>query len=823
MDSGKNRPGFPRHMLVVFALLAAGIVAVGYFHCRSYERHHRTEVERQLLAIAKLKTGGLADWRRERLEDAASLFKNASFSSLVRRAIETPHDADAQIQLRAWLGEYQTDYQYDRALLLDNRGVTRLEVPDTREPLAAHVPQDAAETLRSGKITFVDFRRDVPDGPVHLLILVPILDKQDGNRPLGAVALRLNPETYLYPFLSRWPTPSPTAETLLVRRDGDDVLFLNELRFQKNTALVMRAPLTRKGQPAVMAALGQEGIVEGVDYRGVAVIAAVCAVPDSPWLLVARMDTSEVYAPVRERLWIVIALVGILLLGAGAALDVAWRHQAGCFRREKSEVADDLLASKVQYRRLFEAAKDGILILDAQTGKVVDVNPFLVKLLGFSREQFLDKKIWELGFLKEIISSQTKFVELQQKCYVRHEDLSLETADGRRIDAEFASNVYQMNHQTVIQCNIRDITDRKRVEEALRKAHRLLKETQAIANLGGWEYDVATNRVVWTDEVYRIHGVDQDYDPGNVEQDLSFYDPESKPAIERAFRRAVELGEPYDLECRIIRAGGERIWVRTMGTPVVEDGRVVRVVGNFRDITDRKKAEERVAAYQRRLRSLGIKLTMAEEQERRRIAAGLHDNVVQALVLAKMKLGSLATHESARGISLAILEIRGLIDQSVHDTRSLLFDLSPVVLYELGFEPAVKSFLDHMRVAHGLAPIFQTDDLPKPMKNDVRVVLFRAIREVLQNIVKHAHAQRVSVSVRRQGEMILVEVQDDGVGLDIEKVLSICDVDKGFGLFDVRERLDYLGGSLTIRSEPGHGTTVVLGAPLAQEQSLVGR
>jgi signal transduction histidine kinase len=109
------------------------------------------------------------------------------------------------------------------------------------------------------------------------------------------------------------------------------------------------------------------------------------------------------------------------------------------------------------------------------------------------------------------------------------------------------------------------------------------------------------------------------------------------------------------------------------------------------------------------------------------------------------------------------------------------------------------------------------------MKNDVRVVLFRAIREVLQNIVKHAHARRVSVSVRCQGERILVEVQDDGVGFDTEKVLSICDADKGFGLFDVRERLDYLGGSLTIRSEPGHGTTVVLGAPLAQEQSLAGR
>ncbi len=135
---------------------------------------------------------------------------------------------------------------------------------------------------------------------------------------------------------------------------------------------------------------------------------------------------------------------------------------------EKSH--ERILASEIRYRRLFESAKDGIVILDAETGMVVDVNPFLIQLLGFSREAFLGKKIWELGFFQDIIANQGHFAELQRQKYIRYEDKPLKTADGRRVDVEFVSNVYLVDYQNVIQCNIRDITERKRVEEELRKA-----------------------------------------------------------------------------------------------------------------------------------------------------------------------------------------------------------------------------------------------------------------------------------------------------------------------------------------------------------------
>jgi PAS domain S-box-containing protein len=135
--------------------------------------------------------------------------------------------------------------------------------------------------------------------------------------------------------------------------------------------------------------------------------------------------------------------------------------------RKKMEAA--LQVSETRYRRLFETAQDGILILDADTGEIFDINPFLIEMLGYPHEALLGKRLWEIGAFRDIEASKAAFLELQSKGYVRYEDLPLETRDERHIDVEFVSNVYSVDHKRVIQCNIRDITLRKRIEEERRK------------------------------------------------------------------------------------------------------------------------------------------------------------------------------------------------------------------------------------------------------------------------------------------------------------------------------------------------------------------
>ena len=152
-------------------------------------------------------------------------------------------------------------------------------------------------------------------------------------------------------------------------------------------------------------------------------------------------------------------------------------------RREHQQFRDALEISETRYRRLFETAQDGILILDADTGQIDDVNPFLMDMLGYMKEEFLGKNLWEIGAFKDIEASKTIFLKLQKEGYVRYKDLPLETKDGRPMAVEFVSNVYLVNHHKVIQCNIRDITKRKKAEDGLRKSKQIYQGLSMIDDL----------------------------------------------------------------------------------------------------------------------------------------------------------------------------------------------------------------------------------------------------------------------------------------------------------------------------------------------------
>ena len=381
----KLRTGSP--LILLFAVLAAGIIATGYLSYLNYERRFRIETERRLSAIAELKVSDLVRWRKERLGDAGILFKNASFSALVRNFFRQPADPDTRGLLQAWLDKYKTQFDYDRIFLLDAQCVERISAPETPEPVAAHLLEQAPKILRSDRVTFLDFHRDSPDRPIHLSVLVPILDGGSDRPALGILVLRIDPGKYLYPYINRWPAPSRSAETLLIRRDGNDALYLNELKFRKNTALNLRVPLEKTDVPAVKAALGREGIVEGVDYRGVRVAACVLAVPDSPWFLVARMDSAEAYAPARERLGAMAGLVGALLLGAGMGVGLIWRHQRARFYRAKAQAAEALRESEERMRGALQDSPIVIFSQDKELRYTWICNPHP----GFTIEQVLGK------------------------------------------------------------------------------------------------------------------------------------------------------------------------------------------------------------------------------------------------------------------------------------------------------------------------------------------------------------------------------------------------------------------------------------------------
>ena len=220
-----------------------------------------------------------------------------------------------------------------------------------------------------------------------------------------------------------------------------------------------------------------------------------------------------------------------------------------------------------------------------------------------------------------------------------------------------------------------------------------------------------------------------------------------------------------------------------------------------------------------KLRTLSSELLLTEERERRRIAIELHDRIGHALANVKMELGALNEElEAGAGVE-RMRRISQFIDQSIEDTQSLTFELSPPVLYDLGLEAAVEWLVDQMQEQYRISISFQDDLKPKPLDESARVLAFQATRELLFNIVKHAHAHHAWVALKRVSDAIHIEISDDGIGMPSSaQGRTAMRKDGGFGLFSIQERFKHIGGSLEIASHPGEGTRMTLIAPMQPEE-----
>ena len=277
--------------------------------------------------------------------------------------------------------------------------------------------------------------------------------------------------------------------------------------------------------------------------------------------------------------------------------------------------------------------------------------------------------------------------------------------------------------------------------------------------------------------------------------------------MERLLRREIRS---YQNETMLATKRKHSVWAH-LTTSVLRDAENVpfRLFQMVENIQDRKSSEEQVLAYQEQLQSLAAELSLSEERERRRIATELHDRIGQSLAFARLKLAGLSQEQRE------LKPVQDLIEQAIVDTRSLTFELSPPVLYELGLVPALEWLTRKIEQEHGVQTRFHDDGQPKLIGENFRIVLFQAVRELLVNVVKHAQARHAQVLLRRDGDALRIIIEDDGIGFEVSK--STSEAPRSFGLFNVRERVEYLGGKVKIRSVNNCGTRVTLIAPLNVE------
>lgn len=273
-------------------------------------------------------------------------------------------------------------------------------------------------------------------------------------------------------------------------------------------------------------------------------------------------------------------------------------------------------------------------------------------------------------------------------------------------------------------------------------------------------------------------------------------------------------------EVLCLHKNGKKVWLAISGFPVFDDNKnFVGYIGVSHDITRRREAEEenkkhleQINEYQKKLKKLNYELTLAEEKERRKIAEYLHDGLGQTISIASIKLSSIARGELPPRVKKTLEESSGLLRAAVNESRTLVYNLSPPVLYELGLVAAIKWKMEQIENQLNINTLFHSDENPLVLENDIKVLLFRMVCELLSNAIKHSEAGLIQVEIHTSSQSISVVVSDNGKGFDFKQETNLSELG-GFGLFSINERLDSLQGSLLIESAPLQGTKITVTVP----------
>ncbi len=506
--------------------------------------------------------------------------------------------------------------------------------------------------------------------------------------------------------------------------------------------------------------------------------------------------------------------------------------------RKRAEEA--LRESETRFRAAFADAPIGMVLVDP-AGHYLYVNAAYCRIVGYSEAELLrpgfdfqrithpDDVARQVAAIRRLLAGEIPSFFLEKR-NVRKDGSIVWLRASASLRRNASGEPYQIIGL------VEDVTDRVHAESALREQEARLRLATDAAHLGVFVWDVGSDTVTWeNDRMYEIFGVSREDPPYNLAALMAdIVHPDDRESFDANLRSGMTPGGTLHSIGRIRRKDGEYRWVEVAGRcEFDDDGACRRLVGILADITDRVRAEqqlreardeleqrvrERTAELQRRadqLARLTSELTLTEQRERRRLAQILHDHLQQMLVGAKFGLEVLARRVGEKE-QADLWQVHGLLDESINVSRSLTVELSPPILHEGGIVAGLEWLVRWVGEKHGLTVDLHTDDHATTDREDVRVLLFQAVRELLFNVVKHARVTRAAVTLDLQdADHLRLTVHDEGVGFDPQAMWNRAPAptEGGFGLFSLRERLNLLGGRLTIDSAAGEGVTVTIVAP----------
>lgn len=601
------------------------------------------------------------------------------------------------------------------------------------------------------------------------------------------------------------------SQTILVVNDAPDHLEM------------MRVLLEKAGYRVLTALDGRDGVSLATTRRPDLVISDV-NMPGLSGIELCRRLRAEpgtrllpIMLVSAERLGSVNAVEG-LRAGADDYLEAPYDpfHMVGKVVRllERKQAEEALRASEARYRLMFENNPRPMWVYDSESLGFLAINEAAVEQYGYSRAEFLRMTIKEIRPPEEVPALldavKNRAGSLYKLGVWKHRK-----RDGTLFDAEIASHAIRFEGRAAVMVLCNDVTERRGAEEKLRHSERQLAEAQRLAHIGSWEWDIPTNTVVWSDELYRIFGFEPQEFRATYEAFLERLHPDDRPQVIAVIEKALELPGSFTHYHRVILPNGTVRILHNRGEVLVgEGGRAARMFGTEEDVTERRQAEERLEESNRQLRALSAHLQTVREEESIHIAREIHDELGGALTGLKMDLswiGKRLSEQSHEAVAPKLRAALELIDETVSKVRNISMELRPSVLDDLGLSAAIewqaREFQKRTETRCKLVSLQEAVTLD-PEKS---TAVFRIFQEILTNVTRHAHASLVEVSLEeREGDLIL-KVSDNGKGFKGGNVGET----KSLGLLGMRERAMIFGGRVEVVGAEGRGTTVTVRIPLA--------
>jgi PAS domain S-box-containing protein len=464
---------------------------------------------------------------------------------------------------------------------------------------------------------------------------------------------------------------------------------------------------------------------------------------------------------------------------------------------ESKRAEQALRDSEERFRALFERHMAVMLLIEPDSGRILDANAEAVRFYGYSREQLRTMTIQQINQLspEEVADQRRKAADRRMNEFVFPHRL----ADGELRYVEVYSSPVTIQGRRTLFSVIHDVTARKQAEEDLERLSFTLAEAQRIAHLGSFEYDAATGATVWSEEEYRIYGLDPDEPspPYDLMLAQSIH-PDDADLLHETFANAMESGATYELEHRIVQPDGAVRWVYDRAYPYLDEGgRLLRYVGATLDITERKAAEQALRESE---------AEKATQHERARLARDLHDSVSQAVFAAALKAEALdiAGGSAPDEVAPTARQVCRLCRAALADLRTMLLELRGVALEGIPMEQLLRQLVESTegRTTAQIELVVREKASVPPAAH---LAFYRVTQEALNNVARHAHAERVRVAADLSETEATLEIRDDGCGFEP----GSCGPGH-LGLRVMQERAAEIGAELTITSAVGEGTSVVL-------------